>query len=524
MTLAASIVPLLTHLVPIVYFIYMLMDMLSRNRKKTEYLLVSGIIACCLSLFLEEFVRHYLPIDYSPMITSAWFSVSGITIVGLGMHLFVKLTNLAHNLPKYVYPYLFYLPTLLVVINLFVNDEMVSGSAFYHVGIWKMPVYNVAYYIAMIGSNVFNVIYILILWRGSVNTGQRELREIYRQLIYGVLVTFSFNLTIGIIDFKGYLPPYPYIYGTLLWCVILRQTMKKYEFLNHVEHRFEKLFSMNPAAIVLIDLDGHVREANPAARKLFEALNISRENIATLLQGELLHRIRNHMSIQGVAMSVASGDSQIELVIDGDYVSVEYMSHLILIMRDVTVQMADQRELVFMAYHDMLTKLPNRKHFLEQLNKALIDAGETGQRLAVMVFDLDRFKEINDKYGHSAGDQALIIVADSIRGILTGDDFAARLGGDEFIIYFQSVSKERVKEKIDQLRRSMNENPLVVGGGRHPLSISIGVSFYPEHGRDSDTLLNNADKALYQVKRSGRGHYSFASDSEDSNARSVRKV
>jgi diguanylate cyclase (GGDEF)-like protein len=514
MTLAASVAPLLTHFVPIAYFIYMISDMLSRNRKRTEYLLVSGITACCLSLFLEEFVRHYLPIEYSSVLTAAWFSVSGITIVGLGLHFFVKLTNLEHKFPKYVYPYLFYLPTVIVVLNLFVNDQMISGSGFYQAGIWKLPVYNAAYYIAMFGSNVFNAVYIYILWRGIVNTGQRELRAIYRQLIYGVLVTVFFNLVIGTIDFKGYLPPYPYIYGTWLWCVFLRHTMKKYEFLNHVEIRFEKLFNMSPAAIVLTDPDGRVREANPAARKLFETLNIGHGSIAPLLKGELLHRIQNQLTIKDMAMSMDGKDGRMELVIDGDYVSVEYMPHLILIIRDVTAQVADRRELEFIAYHDMLTKLPNRKHFFEQLNKALVDAGETGRRLAVMLFDLDRFKEINDKYGHLAGDQALVQVADSIRVILTEDEFAARLGGDEFIIFFRSASEERVEEKIGRLRRHLAGNPLVVDGVRHPLHISIGVSFFPEHGRDSDTLLNSADKALYRVKRGGRNDYSFATDSE----------
>jgi len=139
MSLAVSVAPLVTHFVPIVYFVYILMDVLSRSRKRTEYLLVGGIIACCLSMFLEEFVRHYLPIEYSPIITAAWFSVSGITIVGLGLHLFVKLTNIEHRFPKFIYPWLFYLPTALVILNLFLNDEMVSGSAFQQAGIWKMP-------------------------------------------------------------------------------------------------------------------------------------------------------------------------------------------------------------------------------------------------------------------------------------------------------------------------------------------------------------------------------------------------
>lgn len=310
------------------------------------------------------------------------------------------------------------------------------------------------------------------------------------------------------------MPPYPYIYGTWLWCVLLRHTMKKYDFLNHVEIRFEKLFHMSPVAIVLTDPEGEVREANPAARKLFETLNISHGNIAPMLKGELLYRIQNQLAIKDLSMSMNGVNGQVELVIDGDYVSFEYLPHLILIIRDVTAQVADRRELEFMAYHDMLTKLPNRKHFFEQLNKALVDAEKNGRRLAVMLFDLDRFKEINDKFGHLAGDRALIRVADSIRAILTDNEFAARLGGDEFIIFFRSASKEQVVEKIEQLRRHLIENPLVAGAERHPLRISIGVSFYPDHGRDTDTLLNSADKAMYQVKRIGRDHYSFASDLE----------
>jgi diguanylate cyclase (GGDEF)-like protein/PAS domain S-box-containing protein len=513
MTLAASVAPLLTHFVPIVFFVHMLTDLLSRSRKKAEYLLVSGIVACVMSMFLEEFVRHYLPLEFSPILTASWFALSGITIVGLGLHLFVKLTHFGHKFPKIVYPYLFYLPTVLVALNLIFNDQMISGGAFYQAGIWKMPVYNTAYYIAMFGSNLFNVLYLAILWRGIANSPQKELRGIYRHLMYGVLVTVFFNL-IGTIDFRGYLPPYPYIYGSLLWCVLLRQTMRKYEFLNHADIRFEKVFNMSPAAIVLTDLEGNVKEANPAARKLFEAMNIGPGNISPLLQGELRHRIESRLSIQDVSMSMEKDGVGIELVIDGDYVSVEYKPHLILIMRDVTAQMASQRELEFIAYHDMLTKLPNRKHFFEQLDRALERAGETGERVAVMMFDLDHFKEINDKCGHLAGDQALVQVADAIRGILTGDEFAARLGGDEFIIFFRSADEERVKEKIGQLQQELAGNPLVAGGERHPLRISVGVSFCPDQGGNSDTLINWADKALYHAKRSGRGRCAFASELE----------
>lgn len=511
MSTTAAIIPLFTHFAPIVYFIFMLMDVFVRNRRKMEHLLVIGIILCCLLMFLEEFIRHYLPLSMSPLITAAWFSVAGITITGFGLHLFLKLTHLEYVMPKRIYPAICYVPTVLVLLNLFFNDEMISGSAFHIVGIWKLPVYNAAYYIAMIGANVFNVLYVYILIQGIRRTGEQAKKGIYKQLIAGVLVTAFFNLVIGTIDFKGWLPPYPYIYGSLLWCILLRQTMKKYEFLNHTDSRYEKLFNLSPTAILLTDLEGNVREANPSAHQLFQELELCSGNIEPILQGELLERIQKKEEIKDIDLTLAKGDRRFDLLIDGDYVTVEYMPHLILILRDITAQAATQRELAFLAYHDSLTKLPNRKFFFEQLDAAIAEAKAAHQMLALMIFDLDHFKEINDKYGHLAGDQALVQVAEAMRAAIQEDDFAARLAGDEFIIFYRSaVTEAQVKDAIERLRAHLNERPLVVGGERIPIHISIGVSFFPEHGTDSDTLLNQADKALYRVKQQGRNHHAFS--------------
>lgn len=515
MSFAAVVIPIFTHFVPIVYFVFMLTDVFARNRKKMEHLLASGIILCCLLMFLEEFIRHYLPISYSPVLTAAWFSVAGISITGFGLHLFLKLTHLEHKLPKKIYPAICYLPTVLVLLNLAFNDQMISGNTFHNVGIWKLPVYNTAYYIAMIGSNFFNVLYIIILVTGITRTGEQEKRGIYKQLIFGVLVTAFFNLVIGTIDFKGWLPPYPYIYGSLAWCILLRHTMKQYEFLNHTDSRYEKLFNLSPAAIILTDLQGNVREANPSAHKLFQALGIGSDHIGSILQGELLACIQRKADIKDIALSLTDGDHRVDLLIDGDYVSVEYLPHLILIVRDITAQAVTQRELAFLAYHDSLTKLPNRKYFFEQLNAAIVKAEQADHALALLIFDVDHFKQINDKYGHIAGDQALIQVAECVRATMANDGFAARLAGDEFMMYFPSVvSEEQLKSKIEQLRSLLSEHPLVIGDERIPIQISIGVSLYPEHGTTSDALLNQADKALYRVKQQGRNHYAFARHSD----------
>ncbi len=492
-----------------VFFVFMMTDVLLRNRKRIEHKLVFGIIACCMSMFTEEFVRHYLPIEYSPMITAAWFSTSGILITGFGLHLFIKLTGMDQRMPKLIFPFFCYIPTLLVVLNLFFNDQMVSGSAFHLVGNWKLPVYNEAYYIAMIGSNVFNFIYVLILLRGKRRTDKHEVRAIYSQLIMGVSVTAFFNLTIGLIDFHGYLPPYPYIYGGLAWCMLLRHTMVKYDFLYHIDKRYEKLFNLNPAAILLLDLHGSVREANPYAKQLLSGMRLE-----VILNGEIRQLIEAKAAIQNVELTIRSHDRTIDVLIDGDYVTVEYETLLILIMRDVTSEKESQREVAYLAYHDTLTRLPNRRYFLDKLDAAIQASEAQRERLAVVLFDLDYFKELNDSHGHLIGDQALIHVADRIRSVIDpAVGTAARLGGDEFVFFLHPVrSVETVEATILRLQQAMRDNPFLVGGETVPIGLSIGVSICPNDGTDRDALLSSADKALYSVKKRGRNRYAFALD------------
>lgn len=510
---SAIIVSLFTHFVPIMFLMFMMVDVFLRNPNRTEHRLVSGIIFCCMMLFMAEFVRHLLPIEYSPIVSASWFSTSGIIITGLGLHLFVKLTYLEHKFPKYVYPYVFYLPIVIVLLNLFFNDQMISGNEFQQVGIWKLPIYNEAYYIAQIASNFFNILYLIVLWRGIAHAYTREQSRIYILLMIGVTVTLFFNLVIGLLDFKGYLPPYPYIYGGIAWCVLLRYTMLKYDFLNFGEKRYERLFNLSPAAIILIDLDGNTKEANPSARQMFANMNLDESNFYSILSDEIKQLIANRKTILHCEMSIQRDDKTIDVLIDGDYIYIEHVPHLILIVRDITSEKENERKISFLAYHDTLTHLPNRRVFYKELEDAILDAKLNDKKLAVALFDLDHFKEINDQYGHHVGDEALVHLANQIRKVMTPPDLAVRLGGDEFAVLFTSAdSPELIKEKFNELRSLLEENKLIVDDQHIPLHLSIGISFFPENGHERMELMRNADNALYYVKRNGRNSLAFSAE------------
>src|SRR5690554_6787838 len=107
MGLTEVIIPLFTHFVPILFFVCMGIDVLQRNTKKVEHRLLSLITLCFMLLFAEEYVRHQLPIEYSPILAAVWFSSVGILIPGLGFHLFIKFARLDQKMPRYIYPYIF---------------------------------------------------------------------------------------------------------------------------------------------------------------------------------------------------------------------------------------------------------------------------------------------------------------------------------------------------------------------------------------------------------------------------------
>jgi len=175
---------------------------------------------------------------------------------------------------------------------------------------------------------------------------------------------------------------------------------------------------------------------------------------------------------------------------------------------DVTERRRAEAKILHMAEHDALTDLPNRILFREKLNDALHNVRQNG-RLAVLMLDLDRFKEVNDTLGHPVGDALLRHVAERLRGCLREADVVARLGGDEFAILAAEIeSAEDAAALARRIQMAMDE-PFELECQHFAIATSIGISVAPEDGVDPDQLLKNADMALYRAKREGHGVYRF---------------
>ena len=171
--------------------------------------------------------------------------------------------------------------------------------------------------------------------------------------------------------------------------------------------------------------------------------------------------------------------------------------------QDVTARVDAEEQLQQAAVHDALTGLPNRNSLAARLEHAILRVNRSGDRLALLFIDLDRFKKVHDTLGHAAGDEVLRQAAARIRASVREVDTVARLGGDEFVVLLETDVRPDTPGIIGERIRAGFASPFEYKGAEVKCGASVGVSLYPDHARDPATLLESADEAMYRVKNSG---------------------
>lgn len=223
----------------------------------------------------------------------------------------------------------------------------------------------------------------------------------------------------------------------------------------------------------------------------------------------LLHHVFETRPFEAEATAQRADGSELEISLQ--LVPVEdagQLTHWVAFVRDITIEKTQVVSLRHQATHDGLTGLPNRTLLFDALESAISAARERGTMLALMLMDLDRFKEVNDTFGHHFGDTLLRQVAFRLQNQLRGSDMVARLGGDEFAIVVPEAAD--ASSVATSARRVLNalELPFVVEGQVLDVGASIGIALYPTHGADVRSLMRGADVAMYAAKQSQSG-YSF---------------
>jgi diguanylate cyclase (GGDEF)-like protein/PAS domain S-box-containing protein len=206
---------------------------------------------------------------------------------------------------------------------------------------------------------------------------------------------------------------------------------------------------------------------------------------------------------------------------DGRRVPVEYTGKMMpfkgkslrmTVVRDISDRKAAEARIQFLAHHDVLTGLPNRTLLMDRLEFILASARRREAKVGVIFLDLDNFKTVNDSLGHAAGDALLRVVAGRLEDALRGVDVVSRLGGDEFLVVLPDLESEQATVPVAEKLLAAVCQPVQVDGQSLTVSPSIGIAVFPRDGADADTLIMNADAAMYLAKDRGRANFQFFSE------------
>ncbi len=279
--------------------------------------------------------------------------------------------------------------------------------------------------------------------------------------------------------------------------------------------------------------EGHLILCNRQFREIFEAIEPAIEigmthgRLAELIEEQLVVSKEERREQAGDVASIQDDDSgqpqilrarEIELATGRWIALCEFRTpdgELVGIYTDISARKATEETIRYQATHDAMTGLPNRTLFGQLLEEALVTAHNDGDRLAVAFFDLDRFKLVNDGLGHNVGDDLLVAVAKRLEDSIGEHDVVARMGGDEFILILEGLTdvedvQPRVKRILEAVRPSFQ-----IGGQELHVTASIGVSLFPDDGRNADQLLKSADVALYRAKSAGRDRWQLVNAAMD---------
>ncbi|MBV8657339.1 MAG: EAL domain-containing protein [Burkholderiales bacterium] len=283
----------------------------------------------------------------------------------------------------------------------------------------------------------------------------------------------------------------------------------------------DRVFESTLEGVMVTDANGVIERVNPAFSNLTgysseEAVGCNARMLSSGMQSAEFYRdmwrqIKETGAWQGEIWNRRKdGEHYLEhLTISGIADDTGRHTHYAAIFADITQRKQAEARLAYLATHDVLTGLPNRSLFEERLEQAVLRAQRTNRRIAALFLDLDRFKLVNDTYGHATGDELLKLVAERLKQAVRESDTVARLGGDEFTLIIEDIQVAHQIVQIAQKLVDVIGTPYEIGGRELYVTPSIGISVFPDDAEDAKTLQLNADRAMYGAKEGGKNGFRF---------------
>lgn len=347
-----------------------------------------------------------------------------------------------------------------------------------------------------------------LAFQGIELTGVKKSKENFPIKLYGDLICHNSR----IIGMRGI-------------AIDITEQKEKENSLRQSEERYRTIIEDIEDGYYEVDLEGNLTYFNDAALRITgylreEMFGVNFRKFCKLgTRKYIFHAFRNvyvtRQTLHGFEWEIKTkkgetriGEISASLIEDASGRTIGFRG----IMRDVTERRKAEELIKQLAYHDFLTGLPNRRLFNDRLSMAMNYVDRNKSMLAIMMIDLDNFKQVNDTLGHQVGDDLLKVVAKRLCDLVRKSDTVARMGGDEFLMLLMTdiITQQDISNIAEKVLAAF-EQPIICNGHSIKTTPSIGIALYPQHGRDADSLIRNADIAMYHVKAAGRNSYRFYS-------------
>lgn len=507
---------LLLYMIPAGLLFYLAVDISLRGRS-LENRLTSALFFSLSSFFFGSFLSIIFPEKYA-LISIIWLKLFPIYLLfGFVIHLAIALTSRFDRWPLRWVLFICYLPTLFFLL-LFIPSKSIFVDTINR-GPWTYSTPSPTIFLINMIPAIYTVAcstYFLAAGLRYANlkkmtSKSKQLRTIMHAASYGgifcIIVSF-FNRYFIFTDHISY--PEPSVLGVIYFGIVIRYVMKKYEFLPSIERKYMILFEKSPCAILLLNEKGKVIEANPAAQKLFQ---MSRSSIIQKTYEQLFQpyigSAMSQVCRDELRLAVLPSSNKRIVKVEKELIETGGENYAYLMLWDITDNVLAEEHITFIANHDPLTGLGNRRKFQETIAELLREPQSQQDVTAVILIDLDRFKQVNDTKGHHVGDLLLKQVADILKIRSGRADLIARLGGDEFVLLLKGIRKESEVAELCNCIMDGFMQPFIHEESAFHITASMGICITRGDVSNPDLLLQHADLAMYEAKRNGRNRIAF---------------
>jgi len=511
MEVGQTIVYIFVYLLPAATLFILSVIALLSNPSNRDNQVVAAIPFMYSTLFFVEFIRHLLPIDKSPIMVTFIFGNLGLLMLGISLHLYLQISRVYLHRKIWLYPFsLYFIPAVLIFINLFSGGNITNSDVFTQQGAWIVPEYNAKYYGTMAGSIFLILISVCIMNLGIKLENDSSRVKLLKFIRNGSIVTLLLMLILGLVNFGSILPPHSYILIGLIFSMYLVIAIYKFNLIPSLAERYRTIFDLNPNALVVINERFELIELNDAATKQIHRFGLKGTNLKEMLGqltigaqfADFIETLKKTPVHHQDTFSFEVNGEKIHLRMDGALMKIDANTLFAIIFRDMTKEIESSRLVNRLAYRDSLTGLANRTYFIQELENAMVLQKPVG----VLLIDLNRFKQVNDRYGHLSGDEVLKAFAELLSKSFPSPHFAARLGGDEFVVLLFGITRQpQLDENIQFIRQKGKNFKVHLGEHEIPVEYSVGGAYY-QYGDTLDELLMRADEQMYKEKYKDRPH------------------